>query len=64
MHIKRSQSSAAPAGKGAGAGAGCDVWLLLSKRFNQAKKSHRRGWLKGKTDKDRKPVRIKALRAA
>jgi hypothetical protein len=38
--------------------------LLLSKRFKQAKKSHRRGWLKGKTDKERKPVRVKALRAA
>jgi len=34
--------------------------LLLSKHFRKAKKSHRRGWLKGKTDKERKPVRVTA----
>ncbi|AVX88440.1 hypothetical protein PkP19E3_08875 [Pseudomonas koreensis] len=34
--------------------------FLLSKHFRKAKKSHRRGWLKGKTDKERKPVRVTA----
>ncbi|MGP6422274.1 hypothetical protein ACTZGP_26275, partial [Pseudomonas putida] len=43
-----------------GAAEGCDLLLLLSKHFRKAKKSHRRGWLKGKTDKERKPVRVKA----
>ncbi|WP_218187424.1 hypothetical protein, partial [Pseudomonas sp. P1.31] len=56
--------SAAPTQIHVGAAEGCDLLLLLSKHFQKAKKSHRRGWLKGKTDKERKPVRVEAGRAA